>query len=160
LDRLEEERKGRGFADECLERRLGFDEGKRSVGNSAGGEDVLRPSLVEAQRERERVAAGVRDVEEFADRGNVGLAIRSVETFGDVEDDVGASGAESFGEFFGRLEGDDVAERGERRRDGSDGLCGVPFRATYRAPKWDWEVVTERDSWRAAAISLRLCSGF
>ena len=85
-------------------------------------------ALVEAERERERVAAGVRDVEEFADRGNVGLAIRAVETFGDVEDDVGASGAESFGEFFGRLEGDDVAERGERRRDGSDRFGGIPFR--------------------------------
>jgi hypothetical protein len=35
----------------------------------------------------------------------VRLAIRAVETFGDVEDDIGASGAESFREFFGRLEG-------------------------------------------------------
>ena len=98
-----------------------------------GGEDVLRPRLVEAERERERVAARVRDVEELADRRNVGLAIRAVEAFGDVEDDVGSLGAEALGEVFGRLEADHVAVGGERGRDGVDRFGGVPLRDRRRS---------------------------
>ena len=51
---------------------------------------LFRPTLVEAQRERERVAPAVRHAVELADRRDVRLAVHAVEPLGDVEDDVGA----------------------------------------------------------------------
>ena len=79
---------------------------KRRGGDAVAREDLLRPRLVEAERERERVAARVGNAEELADRGDVRLAIRAVQAFGDVEDDVGARGAEPLGKVFVRLEAD------------------------------------------------------
>jgi hypothetical protein len=98
------------------------------VGNPVDAENVLGARLVEAEREREWIAARVGDVEKLADRRNVGLTVRAVESLGDVEDDVGAFGAEALGECFGRFEADDVSIGGERGSDGVDRVGGVPLR--------------------------------
>src|SRR5262249_24406445 len=78
--------------------------------------------LVQAKRQGIEVAARVWDAEEFANRGNVSLAIHAVEAFGEVEDDVGTSGAKTGGEVFVRLEADDFSDLGQRVFDGVDGF--------------------------------------
>ena len=52
-------------------------------------EDLLRARLVETEREREGIAARIRDAEELADRRHVGFAIHAVQPLGDVEDQIG-----------------------------------------------------------------------
>ena len=46
-------------------------------GDAVRAENLLRARLVEAEGERERIAAGVRDAVELADRRDVRLAIRA-----------------------------------------------------------------------------------
>src|SRR5207247_734766 len=93
-----------------LEIGLGLDEDERGGRNAVEAEDFLGARFVEAEREREGIASRVRDVEELADRRHVGLAIRAVESFGDVEDDVGSRVAEVLWKVGGGLEADDLTE--------------------------------------------------
>ena len=98
-----------------------------AVGTSLAREDLLGARLVEAERERERVAAGVGNAVELADRRNVRLAVRAAQALGDVEDDVGALGAQPLGEIVARLEANHLAVPRERAGDGVDRLGGVPL---------------------------------
>src|SRR5688500_18697068 len=106
---------------------LAAHDGERRRRDTVVGERLLGLRLVEAQRQRERVARGVGNAVELADRGDMGLAIHSEETFGDVEDDVGASIAEVLREVRVGFESDDIAEGSEGVRDGVDGLCAIPL---------------------------------
>src|SRR4029078_2374848 len=92
LNRLEEERKTLVARDQLFQRGLGIDQCECGVRNSAGRQNILGSRFVEAEGEREWIAAGVRDIEKLTDRGDVRLAVRSAESLGDVEDDVGALG--------------------------------------------------------------------
>src|SRR6476646_926176 len=65
-----------------------LDDGKPGRGNLVEGQSLLRPGLVEAERESERIAAAIGDSEKLADRRDVRLAIHSAESLGDVEDDI------------------------------------------------------------------------
>ena len=71
-----------------------------------GAKDLLRARLVEAERQRERVAAGVGDAVELADRRDVRLAVRAAQPLGDVEDDVGALRAQSLGKVVASPRGE------------------------------------------------------
>ena len=88
---------------------------------------LLRPPLVEAEREGERVGGVVRDAEELADGRDVPLAVRAVEPLGDVEHEVGSGSAELLREALVRLEEHDFSYGGERRGDCVDGALLVPL---------------------------------
>ena len=90
-------------------------------------EDLLRARLVEAERERERVTARVRNAVELADCRYVGLAVRAAKALGDVEDNVGAFAAKALREIVRRLEVDHFADRRESACDGGDGGRRVPL---------------------------------
>ncbi len=90
-------------------------------------QDLFRPRLVETEREREGVAAGVRDAVELADRRNVGFAVRAAESLGDVEHDVRASGPQPLGKLVVRLEANYRSKTRERALDGGDRLGRVPL---------------------------------
>ncbi len=97
-----------------------------------GGHAVLRhhllgAALVERERQGEGVGRVVRHPQEFADRGDVALATGTVESLGDVEDEVGSLGGEPGGEVRGGFEQDDLAHRAERRCHGCDGGGFVPL---------------------------------
>jgi hypothetical protein len=118
VHRLREQRKpGRG-GDEQLEIARRRDECPVRSGNAARAENLLGACLVEAEREREGIAARVGDAVELADRGDVGFAIGSAQTLGNIEYDVGAGIAEPEGEVVGRFESDDFTVAGERIVDG------------------------------------------
>src|SRR5687768_8340577 len=88
------------------------DDSKPRSWNSVEGESLLRLRLVEAERERERIAAGVGNPEKLADRRNVGFTIYSVKPLGDVEDDVWFCGAKTLGKFFVCLEANHFSKAG------------------------------------------------
>ena len=106
---------------DSLQRRLEVALGTRSA-RTARSEcrARVRKSLVRAlSRQSESVNGSLPEygnAEEFADRRDVGFAVRAVKPFGDVEDDVGAFGAEALGEVFVGFEADDVADRRRARR--------------------------------------------
>ena len=91
------------------------------------GEHLLRLRLVERDRESQRVASAVRHAVELADRGHVRLAIHSVLSFGDVEDDVRSRAAQFLGKAFVRFKADDFAESRESVRHSIDGFDAVPL---------------------------------
>ena len=62
---------------------------ERSRRHAVVREDLLGASLVQRERKCQRIAAGVRNVEELADRGHVGLAIHAAQPLRHVEDDIG-----------------------------------------------------------------------
>ena len=82
---------------------------------------------METERECERIAAGVGDVEEFTDRRDVAFAVHAVEPLGDVEDEVGACGAEFFREGLVGFEADHFAECRECRGHRIDRGGLIPF---------------------------------
>src|SRR4029450_2106577 len=73
-------------------------------GAPAVGEAPLGPPLVERETEGQRVGRVTGDAEELADRGDVALAVRTVEALGDVEDEVGSDQREPRGKALVRLE--------------------------------------------------------
>ena len=91
------------------------------------GQRLLGARLVEAERQREGVAAAVRHAEELADRRHVRLAVHAVQPFRDVEDDVGALVAQPLGEVGVGLEPHDGAERRQRAGHGVDRRRRVPL---------------------------------
>ena len=127
MDRFHEQRKRELWSDVIEVGEL-FDDGEHGRRNSVEAQSLLGPCLVEAQGERERIAAGVGNSVELADRRDVGLAVHAVGAFGDVEDDVGLCLAERLRKIFRRLEANDFSERGERRFNGGDGRGVVPLR--------------------------------
>ncbi len=92
------------------------------------GEDLLRPRLVEAERECEGIAAGVGNSVELADRRHVRFAIHAVQPLGDVEDYVWSCSPEELGKVLVRLEANDFAEVSKSGRDRVDRLDAIPFR--------------------------------
>ena len=91
------------------------------------GEGLLRLRLVQAKGERERIAPRIRNSEKFADRRNVGFAVHSAKTFGDVEDDVWSRLPEPLRKILGGFEADDFSEVRERRFYGGNGRRCVPL---------------------------------
>jgi len=91
------------------------------------GEGLLRSRFVEAEREREGVASGVRNSVKLADRRNVGFAVHPVESFGDVEDDVWSRLPEPFRKIFVRLEANNFSEAGESRFNRGDRGRAIPL---------------------------------
>src|SRR3954454_19458420 len=83
--RLDEEREWEIHAPGIV-RRSGNHEGR--VGYAVIGEDLLGSTLVKRETTGEGIRGVIRDPEELADCRNVGFAARSVEAFGDVEDEV------------------------------------------------------------------------
>ena len=63
-------------------------------GHSAMLEDLFAPRLMKSEAQRQRVRRMAGHAEELADCRNVRLAIRAVESFGDVEHEVGAEQGE------------------------------------------------------------------
>src|SRR5260221_632509 len=90
VQRLGEERQARAIPGEGVKLRGRAHEPPVGGRNAARAEDLLGPRLVEAECQRERVAAGIRNAVELADGRDVRLAVRTAKSFGDVEDDVGA----------------------------------------------------------------------
>jgi hypothetical protein len=95
--------------------------------HAAGCKDLLRPRLVEAERQREWIAARIGDAVELADRRDVRLTVGTVASLGDVEHDVRPGRAQPFGELLVRLEPDHLAVRPERTLHGGDGFRAVPL---------------------------------
>jgi len=69
----------------------------------------------------------IRHPEELADCRNVGFAARSVEAFGDVEDEVGTEQREPSGKAAVGLEAVDLAYGAERPLDRIDGGGLIPL---------------------------------
>jgi len=109
-----------------LSRRL--DAGERRRGNTTIRQRLLGPTLVQRQRQRERVRACVRDVHVLADRRDERFAALAVEPFGHVENEIGASEDEVLRKELVGFESDDAAEETESLLDRSDGRRIVPFR--------------------------------
>jgi len=65
---------------------------------------------------------------ELADRRDVSFAVRPVEPFGDVEDEVGPGGVQPLREVLIGLQPDDLAQRGKRALDPIDRLGLIPLR--------------------------------
>src|SRR5688500_16251943 len=59
--------------------------------HAASHKNFLRTLFVQSNAQRERIAGRIWDVVELADRRDVRFTVRTVESFGDVEDDVGLS---------------------------------------------------------------------
>src|SRR2546422_168696 len=104
-----------------------LDAHERRRGDAAVGEQLFGAGFVQGEREGERVAPRVADVQILTDRRDQGLTVRSVEALGHVEDDVRTSEGELVGERRVRLEADDVADVFEGTRHGVDGGGLVPF---------------------------------
>ena len=100
---------------------------KGAVGTPCWSQDLLRPALVQAEREGERVGGVVRDAEELADGRDVSLAVGAVEPLGDVEHEVGPGGTELLREALVRLEKHHLSHGGERRGDRVDGALLIPL---------------------------------
>src|SRR5438067_670344 len=124
-DRLDEHGVGQRHALD-LSRRL--DAGERRRGNTTVRQRLLGPTLVQRQRQRERVRACVRDVHVLADRRDERFAALAVEPFGHVENEIGASEDEVLRKELVGFESDDAAEETESLLDRSDGRRIVPFR--------------------------------
>ena len=82
---------------------------------------------MQRERERQGVARGAGDVQELADRRDVGLAVRAVEAFGDVEDEVRAGEGEFLREENVGFEPDDVAEETQSLLHRFNGGAIVPL---------------------------------
>ena len=89
---------------------------------------LLAERLVERDRERRRVGAGVRDAEQLAQRGDLGLAVAAFDAFRDVEDQIDIGFREHARQVRRGLEvDDDVALARERVRDRDDRLRRIPL---------------------------------
>ena len=88
---------------------------------------LLRPALVQAERERERVGCMAGDAVELTNGRDVSLAVRAIESLGDVEHEVGPGGTELLREALVRFEEHHFSHGGERRGDRVDGALLVPF---------------------------------
>ena len=106
-------------------RRLGQHEGSR--GHPAMGENLLGSGLVQCEAERERIRGVAGHAEELADCRNVRLAVRPVEPFGDVEDEVGPEQGQPRGEAGVGLETINLAHGAERPLHRIDGGGLVPL---------------------------------
>jgi hypothetical protein len=122
--RLGEEREGEGDVPGIL----GVGDHHEGGGRDAAlGQDLLGPPLMEAEGEGQRVGGVAGDTIELADGRDVTLAVHAVEPFGDVEDEVGAGGAELLGERLVVFEADHFAEGGEGGGHRIDGGGLIPF---------------------------------
>ena len=84
---------------------------------------LLAERLVERDRQRRRVRAGVRDAEQLAQRRHLRLAVAALDALGDVEDQVDVGFGEHARQVGRGLEvDDDVALARERVGDRDDGL--------------------------------------
>jgi hypothetical protein len=88
---------------------------------------LLGTRLVQANAESERVAAGVGDAPELAERRDERLTTRTAETLGEVEDDVGARSLELERKEGVGLEPDDLARPSQGALDRGDRLLVVPL---------------------------------
>jgi len=91
------------------------------------GEDLLGSTLMEGETTGERIRGVIRDPQELADCRNVSFAARSVEAFGDVEDEVGTEQREPSGKAAVGLEAVDLTYRAERPLHRIDGGGLVPL---------------------------------
>jgi len=82
---------------------------------------------VQRERQRERVAARVADVEILADRGDEGFAVQAVQALRHVEDDVGTGESELVREGLVGLEAGHAAEACEGACHRVDGSGLVPL---------------------------------
>ena len=96
---------------------------------------LLAERLVERDRERRRVGAGVRDAEQLAQRGHLRLAVAAFDAFRDVEDQVDIGFCEDARQVRRGLEvDDDVALARERVGDRDDGLRRIPLGLVVAVP--------------------------
>jgi hypothetical protein len=102
-------------------------EGEARRGDFVIGENLLGACLVQRQRQRERVARGVRDVQVFADRGDVRFAILAVQPFGHVEDELDARARKFLREGGVGVKSDDAAEETKSLLHRIDGGWLVPL---------------------------------
>ena len=107
---------------------------------------LLAERLVERDRERRRVRAGVRDAEQLAQRRDLRLAVAAFDALRDVEDQIDIGFREHARQVRRGLEvDDDVALARERVRDRDDRLRRIPLGlvvAVWRA----LDVVGEADA--------------
>ena len=87
-----------------------LDDGKPRRRNLVEGQSLLRPGFVEAERQGERITAGLGNSEKLADRRDVRLTIHSAESLGDVEVDVRSALAKALRKILRRLESNDFSE--------------------------------------------------
>src|SRR5688572_29023163 len=90
-------------------------------------QNLLGSCLMQSEAERERVRRMARDPEKLADCGNVRLAVRTVEAFSNVEDEVGTEQRETRGEAGVGLEAIDLANRAQGSLHRIDGGGLIPF---------------------------------
>jgi hypothetical protein len=94
--------------------------------DAMGADHPLGQRLVERDRERRRIRAGVGDVEELQQRGDLRLAVAPLEPLGDVEDHVDRRRGQLDGQVAGGLQVDDlVAVGGDGLADGLQRLGRV-----------------------------------
>ena len=82
---------------------------------------------MQCQRECERVGAGVRNVQVLAQRGDVRLATRPVQSLGHIEDDVGTGERKFLRQEFVGFETNDGAKETQSLIDRVDGRRVIPF---------------------------------
>src|SRR5690242_21903947 len=105
----------------------GINEEERRRGDAMVAENFFRACLIEAERERERIAPRVWKTEELADCRDVRFPIHAVESLGDVEDEIRLLMAHLRREVGGCLESNDVTVCAQSARDRVDRRSGIPF---------------------------------
>ena len=96
------------------------------------GQDFLGPPLVQRQRKGERVGRVTGNPVELADGGDMAFAIRPIQAFGDVEDEIGPLRLQPFRERLVGLEPDHLTNRRQRSGDSLDRLGLIPLRVQIR----------------------------
>ena len=104
-----------------------LDERKRRRRDAVELEHLLRPRLVQRERERERIASRIRDAVELTDCRDMCFPVLTRKPLGHVEDDVRTGFAEPLRKVRARFQADHFTEAAQRALYRGDRLRGIPL---------------------------------
>ena len=114
---------GQGNVGERFSGRL--DDQESGIGDAVIGKDFLGPRFVETDAERQRIGSGVGNIQHFAYRRDVGLAIRPEDPLGDIENQMRPETLETRVGLIVGFDREDAMTFSERRAYGGYGFVGI-----------------------------------